>query len=716
MLIKIIDDVKKVTLITMRTDNVAFDNETYRIATEAYRDATGTMIADDQVPVYVSGQIEMQGKGMIARWNDKDGRLELLEILHGNYLMITDSSSFSPGGSKTPNAKSVTARGTTATIVESRQPSPVPVSAPSPGLRRAQSSRTLGEASGIGDRPRAGLGEGPTAAMLASTDQNGAAQIVNPPPRSSTKPTRAGEDTLLRPKTEPIVYQASFYDNVRINQAADDGKGDQILIDNVDRMDVDFLMKQSGPEPTTKPSPATQPESTAPQSEKPVLADQGHAASVPTTVPSSTPQPAVAKQQPIYVHWTGVLRIAPLKTSLPPVPLKPGDSAVYMVGSPVTVHRNDPRQQGSDDIRCASLLYQTAGENVWLNASEQFPKIQITRTPAASAKEQSPTHLVSTGKVRSSRADGKAVMTGPGNAEIPLEGDQQNKHPELYADWTRQAEFDFTQSADRSQPAVSNGHFEGDVKIRHPRFALNSQLLDLLFDPPTKSSTAVAAATQPGDKGTSQPNLREVIATTGVFCQMDSASSKRQMIECNRLALETAKADGKLYARHVNATGSVHAYGEDDLRAQYVDLLLKPAPKLPPHAGAKPASDDEMAQIELEKMVARENVIAKSKDGSIATGDELQVITEGGKQKTVLTSQTQATVTDIKGNVVKAPRFSSIPRTVKRTLARCSSCDSASEHNATRATRGCYMDERGDFRRSRESNRRRRPRAGNLRR
>jgi hypothetical protein len=64
-----------------------------------------------------------------------------------------------------------------------------------------------------------------------------------------------------------------------------------------------------------------------------------------------------------------------------------------------------------------------------------------------------------------------------------------------------------------------------------------------------------------------------------------------------------------------------------------------------------------MAKIELEKMVARENVIAKSKDGSVATGDELTVTQEDEKQKTVLSSQTLASVTDARGNVVKGPQI-----------------------------------------------------------
>jgi hypothetical protein len=613
VVLALVDDLKRTELLRMTTDNVVFDNETYRICTEGYKVPSHDPVAGDEVPVHVSGQIEMEGRGLTVRWNDKDGRLELLEIAHGNYLKIADPSGFSPGGSKRP--------------------------APT---KTARSGAPLPE-------------------MLASTAKNGPGQVLEHFPGPATK--RAGDSNASHVSSLPVIYQASFYDNVRINQPQADGKGDQILIEHVNRMDVDFVMKQSSPGSTTRPSPDTQPSTTQPSAttfpttEAVTDNEPDMVAEVAAIAPAS--QPAVAKEPPIFVHWTGVLRITPLKTDSPPVPLAPGDSSVLLVGTPMTIHRIEPKQQGTEDIRCASVLYQTSGEKVWLGKSEQIPQIEVTKFPAASAREQAPTRLLSTGSVQYSRADAKAIMRGPGNAEVPLDPDERDKHPLLRAAWVKQAEFDFTQSQGDKQPFVRQGHLEGDVDVKHPRLALRSQVLDLLFDPPASAVATVATGTTDANAKSheAQPNLRQIVATTGVFCQMDAGHSKQQNIECDRLALDTAKADGKLYARHVNATGSVHAYGDDDLKASYVDLLLNPSKKTDPANKGKGKSEDENPSVELDQMTARDNVVARSKEGSVATGDELHVVTKDGKQTTILTSRSGATVIDAKGNVVKGPEI-----------------------------------------------------------
>src|SRR5579859_3452839 len=78
--------------LTMRTDNAVFDNESFVIYTEGYKDADGHDITADQVPVDVTGDIELKGRGLKLRWNDNDGRLELLEIAHGQFLIVRPSA------------------------------------------------------------------------------------------------------------------------------------------------------------------------------------------------------------------------------------------------------------------------------------------------------------------------------------------------------------------------------------------------------------------------------------------------------------------------------------------------------------------------------------------------------------------------------------------------------------------------------------------------
>jgi hypothetical protein len=584
--VTLIDESKDVQLLKMTTNNVVFDNEAFRVFTEGYTDEHKKQIGDDEVPVHVTGNIKMEGRGLTIRWNDTGGRLELLEIAHGDWLEITDPSGFSPGGAKT-----------------------------SPIASSARRHRPLPE-------------------MLADAASDAGMQILTHHPPTS-KPQENADSHAPRVTISPI-YQASFFDNVRITQADAEGKADQIRIDQVDRMDVDFLMKQSTGGATTQAAPA------APAATGPAPVATEPAAAAPAQAAQPTP-----KQPPIFIHWTGKLRITP--TEAPPaVPLQPGDSLVVLIGQPVNVHRAESKGQGTEDVQCATVWYATAGERVWLKKSEACPQIHVVKSPPAGAKDQRPTLLDSRGMVQYSRIDSRAVLSGPGKASVPLEPDPRTAHPQLDAAWVRQAVFEFTPETAGGQSSVKFGRLEGAVDIRHPKLALESESLDLLFEPDTRPIEA-NATTRPSS---SQPNLRQMIATTAVYCQVEGGDGKKQNIRSDRLVLDTDKADGKLYARHINATGRVHAYGEDDLKAGTVDLLLNPARKKAAVA-SKGKNDDETAQVELEKMVAHDNVIAHSKDGSTATGDDLVVTGGNGRQHTVLTSRTNAIVTDVKGNVVR---------------------------------------------------------------
>ena len=179
-------------LLIMRTNNVVFDNESYRIATEGYRREDGHEITDDQVPVNVTGQLVTEGRGLTVRWNDKDGRLELLEIAHGEWLRIDHPSKVSLfGGSKK----------TTATP------------------------------------PRAVLlPTAPLPQMLASSDKSAAGQIITTHPPPQSRPHRArGERSPHGPNT-PAIYRATFYDHVRITQQDPSGSFEQVNITDVNQM------------------------------------------------------------------------------------------------------------------------------------------------------------------------------------------------------------------------------------------------------------------------------------------------------------------------------------------------------------------------------------------------------------------------------------------------------------------------------------------------
>ncbi|HSZ55105.1 MAG TPA: hypothetical protein VK797_05560 [Tepidisphaeraceae bacterium] len=590
-------------VLVMTTNNIVFDNESFHIFTQGYRDQTGKLIDNDQVPVVVHGQIEMRGRGLKARWNDRDGRLEELEIAHGDVLVITDPANFSLGGPQ-KKAKS-------------------PVAA-------------------MGLLP-------PLPAALAAADNQSAGDVITSYTTPTTQPHAPTHEAH-----PPVVYGATFYDHVRINQPDPSGKFDQLLIENVDQMVVDFLLKQSSNSAATQPASSATQAAAAPTT---TTEPQGPAPSqiqVPAPAPVLAPaasQPA-EKEQPIYVHWTGLLRITPLQQQPSIVPLKPGESAVRLIGLPVNVHRVDPKQQGIEHVQCASLVYNSSTQHVRLDRSTRFPQVLIDKSPAPAAKDQGVTHFASAGVVEYSRAEQRATVTGPGRGLMPLEASAQSPASLMHVAWQKEAQFNFAPGATDDQLLLRSGRFVGDVDIQHPRLTLRSQTLDLAFEPTPKRSNA---SSQPSS---AQSNLRQAVAKTNVYCVLTGSDGKKQTIESDRLQLDSALADRKVYPRHVNATGSVHAYADDDLRAENLDVLLKPAP--PPRIAkstTRKSADDDAAQVQLDELVAWDHVTAKSKDGSVAIGDKLTVTQDNGKQRATIASSAQAKVADPKGNFVTGPEI-----------------------------------------------------------
>ena len=80
--------------VTMTMPNASFDNELFRISTEAYRDERGRLIARDQVPVKIRGEYEFDGKGLTIIYNQQYGRIDRLEIAHGRRLLIKKPGEF----------------------------------------------------------------------------------------------------------------------------------------------------------------------------------------------------------------------------------------------------------------------------------------------------------------------------------------------------------------------------------------------------------------------------------------------------------------------------------------------------------------------------------------------------------------------------------------------------------------------------------------------
>lgn len=182
-------------LLVCKVNNIAFDNNTLRISTERFTQSDGTVIPADQVPVQIRGDdYDFDGRGLTILWNERDQRLQLLEIAHGESL--TAKKGFQLDG-KTP---STPARGGTS-------------NAPAPRGTGARSSPATGRARGTGEQ-----------AVAAST----------------------------RPATTQPVYRATFNTDVRVTEG-DNPKP----IAAADLMRVDYRTPQdsAAPAPTSAPAP-----------------------------------------------------------------------------------------------------------------------------------------------------------------------------------------------------------------------------------------------------------------------------------------------------------------------------------------------------------------------------------------------------------------------------------------------------------------------------
>lgn len=120
---------------TCTVNNLAFDNDTLRIATQAIKKDDGTVTPADQVPVQVRGQdADFDGRGLIIHWNGLDRTLQSLEIAHGESMtvrQVPNEPASAPRTTTTPPA--TPARGATA-----RRTTPATQQTAGPTTKRSQ--------------------------------------------------------------------------------------------------------------------------------------------------------------------------------------------------------------------------------------------------------------------------------------------------------------------------------------------------------------------------------------------------------------------------------------------------------------------------------------------------------------------------------------------------------------------------------------------------
>jgi hypothetical protein len=367
-------------------------------------------------------------------------------------------------------------------------------------------------------------------------------------------------------------YTATFYKQVRIIQGRDG-------LAEADQMDVDFAARGENSPPAAQP-PVPAAVTSAPSSSNPSVA--------------RTTQPA---PQPTHIYWEGPMRMVPTDLTNA-APLADGKAIVRLVGSPVKVHQSATDGGQVVDLRCDDLRYRTGDSTAHLSG-DVF--LKQTRADGVAS-------TVSGRDLEFSRLTHLAQFSGPGKTNFPDPNDPKSV---LKADWDKSCTVRFYDLAN-NQTEVEHADLEGDVVVDHPRFRLSARNdVQLNFDQPGGSDSRQSAS----------PPLREITAEGDADCIVHEANNQDRQISGQRLELlREPGPDGKLYARQIVCTGSVHAQQDNEqLTADKLQIALLPTTR-------KNNPDDELAgEVALDRLEASNNVVVEGKDGSGARADDLIV-------------------------------------------------------------------------------------------
>jgi hypothetical protein len=597
-------------VLVARMNNASFDNDTFRIATDAYTDATGHQIEADQVPVVVRGRdYDFDGRGLVVRWNERDRRLQLLEIAHGEKLVLKHPHMLSqPGGSGISEHKAHS------NSAIAKAPAPRPV------------REVMKIAHGAVVIPVAAKSHGkPTRAQRARKRQAASSE--------PSAPARIARDH------SPVIYRATFETDVRIFQGRQQlASGETMHIDLLQAPARDSTTQPANEESESDGSSDASWNSRSQPTSRPVKGSSrpvGHSEAALATSRRGNNHPAQTQpaEEPIIVKWTGKLRVLPL-ASAPDEELVPGKPTVRLIGAPVLLTREQ------SEVRCGSVLYNSADGTGSLRSSDRVPEVTMidgagTRitTPRIDYAEISPTERI-------------ATLTGSSRAEFPSQsGDGRVQN--VIATWTKDCHLYLAQSAatgdgDKDQSAedqmksglaIERAELAGDVKVDHPNLKLSSDQLTLGFERATAATTApgtqpVAGAltTRPavvaGKSDSAQSQIHEIIAKGQVHCRMIEPQQAPRTIDTQLLRVEMAHpARGAAYAKLLRADGDVVAsQAKQVLRARHLVAQLAPRE---PGSTSRSSSAGESTEVRLVSLLASDEVKLTTGAGAGATADRL---------------------------------------------------------------------------------------------
>ncbi|MGN6625117.1 MAG: hypothetical protein ACTHLN_00735, partial [Tepidisphaeraceae bacterium] len=450
-----------VPILTAKLPILAFDNDTLRMNTIDWKNGD-VLVPADQVPVTVRGRdYDFDGQGLVLRYNQRDQRLEFLQVAHGKRLLIKNTQAFAPGSTTQPDETSM-----------------LPLQ--------------------MGDRPIELVDADPAAAPKLSAEERerhrlkreaAARAATQPAPPSRRKGRRPSTTTTKpassKPAREPVAYRAHFEDNVIVKEGP-------TQIGQADAMFTTFMSGQakSGTQSTSAPTsaPATEPSTGLPMtsgvqspgmipvpslpaaapaalSATPVRAGASpaaprahrNAAHPPTTAPTRAalaPAGAASQpNQPIEITWTGKLTVQPeplAKAGL----ISSTDRIIEFVGRPAHLDR-----QGAS-VDAPYVWAGVEGDRFKAIGNDQFPQITLKNADGSSLI----THAVD--------SDGEnVVITGKSVAESMI-AQADGTSQKVITHWTDVANLHLI-TADNGSKAIDQATFKGNVDVQHPQLHLN---------------------------------------------------------------------------------------------------------------------------------------------------------------------------------------------------------------------------------------------------
>ncbi|MDB5327503.1 MAG: OstA-like protein [Phycisphaerales bacterium] len=416
---------------------VAFDNDLLRLNTVPWVQPDKKEIPADLVPVTVRGRdYDFDGQGLTIRYNQRDRKLELLEVAHGHRLVIKNPKAF--GG--TPGA----ALGAAPLQLNGRP------------IELASADDEVAPRMTAEERERRRLHR------EAATRRAAASQAALAP----TKPPR-----------EVFAYRATFNDNVKIKEAA-------VPVGAADLMTAVFTFdadKKGTTQPSTQTAasqPVVAPTSTVPPttrparrihatlpSDEPADAPIKHAVVQPTSQPvhrMAASAPTTSPTGPIEITWTGKLTVVPRK--LVDSGLRSAaDRIVEFTGKPVWLAR-----EGSTVVAAY----------VWAAIEGQrFTATPDATTPRVTIHQATGTTLVT----ESIEADGDDVKLHGKSVADMVTGTAPDVQ-QMHTTWTDLATIRLTDNKDGKR-GIERALFRGHVDVQHPQLKLTSDTLPLGFAP-----------------------------------------------------------------------------------------------------------------------------------------------------------------------------------------------------------------------------------------